>query len=73
VSHELFELFGMLGAGVSLTALLHRALHPIRLRFATSPADPIPPSARECQPDAGIDSNGASPRGAELRRPDSAT
>ncbi len=40
MSHELFELFGMLGAGMGLTALFQRALQPLRLRLAGGSVNP---------------------------------
>lgn len=39
MSHELFELIGMLGVGASLTALFQRAVHPLLLRFAGGPGE----------------------------------
>ena len=53
MSHELFELFGMLGAGVGLTALVHSAVKPVLLRLAASAADPKQASRLERQPRAG--------------------
>jgi hypothetical protein len=73
MSHEIFELFGMLGAGAGLTALIHRAVQPVLLRLAASAADPMPASRLERQPGAGF-ASAAEPLGsASPRRLGSAT
>jgi len=72
MSHELFELFGMLGAGVGLSALFHRAVQPMLLRLATGAAAPLRASARRRQARAGSGASPAEPRDASPRRLDSA-
>lgn len=55
MSHELFELFGMLGFGVALTAFFHRTLQPLLLRLAAGASDPLRAVARRRRAAAGLD------------------
>jgi hypothetical protein len=71
MSHELFELLGMLGAGAGLMALFQRAMQPVRLRFAASAADRVRSPAPRRELNAGLASNAPASRSADPRRLDS--
>lgn len=72
MSHELFDLFGMLGFGVCLTTFFHRTLPPVLARIAGGVVGAPLPSPRGGPPDASIDASGTEQRSAAPRRPDSA-
>jgi len=73
MSHELFELFGMLGVGVGLTAHFQRAVQPALLRLAANAAAPMRSSAVRRQPSSELVSNAVSRRSDCSRSPDSTT
>jgi len=67
MSHELFELFGMLGAGVGLTALVHRGCSPLRSVWRRAQPIRCRLDGPGRQPDSGFPSTTPSPRSAGPR------